>query len=205
VKAEAAKWFAKAADKNEVQAQAMLSAMHFNGEGGLAKSLVEADKWAIIAGDAAFPILIPPKILIEGGMRADQKKEAIHLAEQWKFDKGLTKTPPGPILADDVGVYFVKLRQLAEKCSSTSVSDLAWCDAYIAGVIDTLGANRQSLKEDAENARFCLRKKAVSHLQARQAVGKVITMVQEGDGKNLLLDDAAPNSVIAGVLTHLCD
>jgi Sel1 repeat len=203
-KAEAAKWFAKAADKNDVQAQAMLSSMYFQGEGGLAQSVVEAYKWALIAGAAAEGILMPPKILIEGAMRAAQKNEAIHLAEQWKFDKGLTKTPPGPIPADDTGVYFVKLRQLAPKCSGTSASDLAWCDAYIAGVIDTLGANRKSLKEDAENARFCLRKKTVSLTQARQAVGKVIAMIQE-DSNSPLLDAPAPNSVIAGVLTHLCE
>jgi len=35
----------KAADKNDVQAQAMLSGMYFQGEGGLAQSVVEAYKW----------------------------------------------------------------------------------------------------------------------------------------------------------------
>jgi len=71
---------------------------------------------ALIAGDAAKPILIPPKILIEGAMRASQKNEAIRLAEQWKFDKGLTNNSAGPTPADDASVYFVKLRQLAAKC-----------------------------------------------------------------------------------------
>jgi hypothetical protein len=124
----------------------------------LPQSVVEAYKWAFIAGDDATPILMLPKLLIETAMSAAQKNEVIQLAQQWKFHEGLIKTPPGPLPADDIGVFFVKLRQLAVKCSGGSGSDLASCDAYIAGVIDTLGANRKSLKEDAENTRLCLRK-----------------------------------------------
>jgi hypothetical protein len=105
-KAEAAKWFAKAADRNDVQAQAMLSQMYFLGEGGLPQSAVEAYKWALIAGDDATPILKFPKPLIEHAMRRTRKDEAIQLAEQWKFDKGLTKTPPRPLPADGTGVFF---------------------------------------------------------------------------------------------------
>jgi hypothetical protein len=137
-------------------------------------------------------------------MTAAHKNQAIYLAQQWKFDKGLTQAPPDPIPADDMSFYFVTLRQLALKCSSSSVSDLAWCDAYIAGVIDTLGAQRASLKEDAENVRFCFRKKTVSLLQAREAVGKVIAMVR-GGLNTPSLDAAASNSVIAGVLVDLCE
>jgi TPR repeat protein len=105
-KAEAAKWFLKAAEQNHTMAQAQLSRMYYNGEGGLEKSLIEANKWAIIAGDAAFPLLLPPKQFIEGSMTASQKREALHLAEQWKFDKGLNKTPPGPIGTDNTSIFL---------------------------------------------------------------------------------------------------
>jgi hypothetical protein len=94
----------------------------------------------------------------------------------------------------------VKQRDLFARCSSTSTSDVAWCEAYIAGVIDTLGANRQELNIDAENARFCLGKRSVSLDQARQALGKIIAM------KDGFMDNAAgSNSVIATVLAHLCN
>ena len=176
----------------------MLAHMYFLGEGGLPQSSVEAYKWALIAGDAA-PRLAIPLQMIEITMSAAQKNEATHLAEQWKFDKGLSKTPPGSIPTDDTVIYFLKSRQLATKCSSTNSADLAWCDAYIAGVFDTLGANRKNLQGEAEKVRFCLRNKTVSLPQARQAIGKAIPADDES------LDQSAANSVIAGVLVYLCE
>jgi hypothetical protein len=69
--------------------------------------------------------------------------------------------------------------------------------------VDALGANRKGLNEDAENVRFCLAKKTASLSLVRQAVGKVITMMQE-ERDNPLLDSAAANSVIAGMLGYFC-
>jgi len=202
-KSEAAKWFLKAADQDEVQAQAMLARMYATGEGGLTQSFLEAYKWIVIAGDAAPQLTMPTKMMLETAMRKTQQQEAIRLAEQWKFDKGKTKIPPQAASKDDVaGVHFVNLRQLSDKCTSTGANDLLWCDAYIAGVVDTLGSGRSDLAGDAKEALFCLRKK-VSLRQARQAVSKVINQMQE-DKDPVLLNSPASNSVIAGILVHLC-
>lgn len=44
-------------------------------------------------------------------------------------------------------IYFVRLQQFASKCASQEAIDRAWCEAYIAGVVDTIGSNRR-LQED---------------------------------------------------------
>lgn len=206
---EAAKWFARAADKNDPLAQAKLSEMYFLGQGGLSQSVVEAYKWALIAGDAGKQFFVAvPKMTMETAMTATQKKEGIRLAEQWKYTKGLSKSPPAPIPGDDTVFRLLKQRELASKCASSNANDLAWCDAYIAGVVDTLGANRKSLNEDAENFRFCLTENAGSLSQFRQAVIKGMKGFQEegaGSAANsVIAESSAANSVIAGVLVYFC-
>jgi hypothetical protein len=111
-----------------------------------------------------------------------------------------------PVLAASAGnevvaTYFVKLRQLAARCASTEAVDRAWCDAYIAGVVDTIGSNRR-LQEDQQRAR-CMRGKIVALSQVRSAVMKAIDLAQE-DKSSPLLDAAAMNSVVAGVIVYLC-
>jgi hypothetical protein len=144
-----------------------------------------------------------------GIMRKTEQQEAIRLAEQWKFEKGKIKSPPPPAESSDKipGRYFITLRRLAEKCTSASANDLAWCEAYIAGVLDTLAGRNDppsGLANDAQDARLCLREMGnVSLGQARQAVGKIITQMQE-ENSPITLNSAASNSVVAGVLVHLC-
>jgi hypothetical protein len=202
-KAEAARWFAKAADDKDADAQAMLSRMYYLGEGGLKSNNIEADKWAIIAGNDGAKLLLPGRDYIEMSMSAPEKKEAMHLAEQWKFDKGLTKSPPGPIPPDDKKFYFFTTRQLAAKCLYAKGNDLDWCDAYVAGVFDTLGAN-QSLDRQAGNLRYCLSTKAASLAQVREAVANVLMVFKKDKSDDFYLDLPAPNSVLAGLSTVLC-
>jgi hypothetical protein len=97
--------------------------------------------------------------------------------------------------------YFVRLRQFATRCESKDAVDRAWCDAYIAGVVDTIASNR-SLKDDQARAR-CLRGMVVSLSQVREGVMKVVSMMEE-DKSSPLLNAAAMNSVVAGVLVHVC-
>jgi hypothetical protein len=154
---EAAGWFAKAAEQNDPHAQAKLAEMYFFGEGGLPRSSIEAYKWETIAGEAGAKFFVAaPKGSIELSMTADEKREAIRLAERWKFDKGLTKVLPAPQSPDDRSFFFLSQRDLLAKCKSTSANDRTWCDAYIAGVVDTHSANREALKYDAGNVRFTL-------------------------------------------------
>jgi hypothetical protein len=138
-------------------------------------------------------------------MRKTQELEAIRLAEQWKFEKGKIKKPPPPAESSDevAAVYFVNLRMLSAKCSSASANDLAWCEAYIAGVIDTLGSGRNDLAGDAQDLRLCLRKK-VSLGQVRQVVSKRIALSFEGSPPPIILNSPATNSVIAAMRVDLC-
>jgi len=57
---------------------------------------------------------------------------------------------------------------------------------------------------DTENARFWFAQESDLAFASATSSRKVITMMQE-DSNNPFLDNAAPNSVIAGVLTHLCE
>ena|ERR1700730_8176112 len=100
-----------------------------------------------------------------------------------------------------VATYFVKLRQLAARCASNEAVDRGWCEAYIEGVDDTIGSNRR-LQEDQQGAR-CMRGKIVALSQVRGAVMKAIDLAQE-DKNSPLLDAAAMNSVVAGVIVYLC-
>jgi len=99
-------------------------------------------------------------------------------------------------------IYFVRLQQFASKCASQEAIDRAWCEAYIAGVVDTIGSNRR-LQEDQAQAR-CLRKKIVSLSQVREAVMKVVNMMLE-EKNPVVMKTAAMNSVVAGVIVHVCD
>jgi hypothetical protein len=125
----------------------------------------------------------------------------------WIFGVVLTTFLVGPALAgtsggnEVVATYFVKLRQLAARCASTEAVDRAWCDAYIAGVADTISSNRP-LQEDQQGAR-CMRGKIVALSQVRSAVMKAIDLIQE-DKSSPMLDAAAINSVVAGVIVYLC-
>jgi hypothetical protein len=114
-------------------------------------------------------------------------------------------TQPSFAASDDneiVATYFVRLRQFATRCASSDAVDRAWCDAYIAGVVDTIGSNRR-LQEDQQAAR-CLRGKLVSLSQVRSAVQKAVDLAQE-DKNPLMLNAAAMNSVVAGVVVYLCN
>jgi TPR repeat protein len=203
-KAEAAKWFQKAADAGQTQSQAMLSRMYSFGEGGLKQSLIEAYKWVLIAGDEGTQLTVMTKSMLEAALRTTERQEAVRLAAQWKFDKGKAKNPPPPPERDeDVPTsYFVNAPQLSAKCTSAAAADLAWCDAYIAGVIDTLGG-RRNLDDDAKDARLCFREKKLSNRYAREAVNKALAMTLE-DKSSPIAKSPAVGSVIAGVLVHFC-
>lgn len=203
-KVEAAKWFQKAADAGETQPQAMLSRMYSFGEGGLKQSFVEAYKWVLIAGDEGKELTVMTKSMLEAALRTTERREAVRLAEQWKFEKGKAKKPPpSPVQDEDVPIsYFVSAPQLSAKCSSTIAADLAWCDAYIAGVIDTLGG-RRTLDDDAKDARLCFQEKKLSNRNAREVVNKALTMALE-DKNSPIAKSPAVGSVIAGVLVYFC-
>lgn len=202
---QAAKWFQKAADQGQAQAQAMLAKMYLKGDGGLPQSLLEAYKWVVIAGEEAKELTHTTKGMLEVFLRKSEQQEAIRLAQQWKFEKGLMKNPPQPPERDEdiPSVYFFNIRQLSAKCSSATPSDIAWCEAYIAGVVDTLGS-RRNLSDDAKDTRLCLRNKRVSLRQAREATTKVLAMLQE-DKNSPMATAPALNSVVAGILTNLCE
>lgn len=203
-RAEAAKWFQKAANAGEVQSQAMLGQMFLLGEGGLRASFVDAYKWVLLAGEEGKPLTAKTKAILEASLRPTDRQEAIRLAEQWKFENGKVKTPPPPPIRDEEVpiAYFVNSTALSSKCSSTVPSDLAWCDAYIAGVIDTLGG-RRNLNEDAKDARLCLRDRKLSSLQARDATKQSLAIILE-DKNSPLANGPAVGTVIAGLLSHIC-
>lgn len=203
-KVEAAKWFTNAAEQDEPDAQAMLAHMYAAGEGGLTQSLVESYKWVLIAGEAGGKLATATKLTLETFMRKTQQQEAIQLAEQWKFKKGKIKQLSPPVDSDNqVGaVYFFTARQLLEKCSQGRAG-AAWCEAYIAGVIDTLGSGRGDLASDAKDTLLCLSKK-ISLSEAKRSVLQGIADFSE-EGQSTLLSSSAANSVIAGVLVYLCE
>ena len=101
-----------------------------------------------------------------------------------------------------VGAYFVNLRQFATRCASSDITDNAWCNGYIAGVVDTIGSSRR-LQEDQQNAR-CLHGKRVALSQVRAAVMKGISGMLE-DKNSILLNSPAMGSVVAGVVVYLCE
>jgi len=201
-KAEAAKWFQRAADAGQTQSQAMLSRMYSFGEGGLKQSFVEGYKWVLIAGDEGnqLTVLVMTKSMLEAALRTTDRREAVRLAEQWKFEKGKTKNPPPPPVRDEdiPTTYFINAPQLSAKCSSTIAADLAWCDAYIAGVVDTLGGRRQ-LDDDAKDVRLCFQEKQLSNRNAREVVNKALTLTLE-DKNSPIAKSPAVGSVIAGIL-----
>lgn len=199
---EAAKWFSKAAEQGEPLSQAYLAHMYLRGEGGLKPSPVDAYKWILIAGDEAKETTATIKLMLETMLRPTEKQEAIRLAEQWKFDKGLIKKPPAERSNDIGAVYFISEQQLYARCFSTKPDDVALCEAYIAGVIDTLGSGRKSLAEDAKDILLCFEKK-ISLRQSREAVMKVMTFFKE-DNHPPRPNWSAVNNVIAGVLGDVC-
>lgn len=203
-KAEAAKWFQKAADAGQTQSQAMLSRMYSFGEGGLKQSFVEAYKWVLIAGDEGKQLTVMQKGMLEAALRVTERREATRLAEQWKFEKGKVKNPPPPPVRDEdvPTTYFINAPQLSAKCSSTIGADLAWCDAYIAGVVDTLGG-RRNLDDDAKDVRLCFQEKQLSNRNAREVVNKALTLTLE-DKNSPIAKSPAVGSVIAGVLVYFC-
>jgi hypothetical protein len=165
---------------------------------------VEAYKWVLIAGDEAKPLTVVTKSMLEAALHITQQREAARLAEQWKFEKGKVKNPPPPPVKDeDVPLsYFVNAPQLSAKCSSTIAADLAWCDAYIAGVVDTLGGRRQ-LDDDAKDVRFCFQEKQLSNRNARKVVNKALALTLE-DKNSPIAKSPAVGSVIAGILVYFC-
>nr|WP_249149332.1 sel1 repeat family protein [Bradyrhizobium manausense] len=205
-KAEAAKWFLKAAEAGDVQSQAMIAHMYALGEGSLKQSFVDAYKWVLLAGDDAkqVPGFAMTKGMVEAALRTTERHEAVRLAQQWKFEKGKVKNPPPPPVRDEdvPTTYFVTAPQLSTKCSSTAPSELAWCDAYIAGVLDTLGG-RRNLDEDAKDARLCFQGKRVSNRDVREATNKSLRLTLE-DKNSPIAKSPAVGSVIAGVLVYLC-
>lgn len=201
---EAAQWLMKAADQDQAQAQAMLAQMYALGQGGLTLSLVEAYKWILIAGDVANEVAPKTKIMVETMLRKTDKIEAAKLADQWKLQKGKIKELPRTAQNDnDVAArYFINMRQLSEKCSSRGSNDRSWCEAYIAGVVDTLTSGRKNLAEDAKEVMLCLQH-LVSLREARESVSKVLDQFNE-DKNPIILNAPAANSVIAGITVHLC-
>ena len=98
--------------------------------------------------------------------------------------------------------YFINASQLSAKCSSTIAADLAWCDAYIAGVVDTLGG-RRSLDADAKDVRLCFQEKQLSNRNAREVVNKALTLTLE-EKNSPIAKSPAVGSVIAGILVDFC-
>lgn len=203
-KVEAAQWFLKAADAGQTQSQAMLARMYCFGEGGLKRSSVEAYKWLLIAGEEGKELTLMTRPAIEMTLGATDKKEAIRLADKWKFEKGKIKTPPPPPLRDEdiPTFFFLNANQLASRCSSVDVANLAWCDAYIAGVIDTLGG-RRNLDNDAKNVRLCFSEKKITRQLARDAVNEVLSMTLE-DKSSPVANGPAVGNVVAGILVNFC-
>jgi len=203
-KAEAAKWFRKAADAGQTQSQAMLSRMYAFGEGGLKQSFVEAYKWVLIAGDEGKQLTVMQRGMLEAALRISDRREATRLAEQWKFKKGKIKDPPPPHVRDEdvPTTYFINALQLSAKCSSAIAADVAWCDAYIAGVVDTLGGRRQ-LDDDAKDVRLCFQEKQLSNRNAREVVNKTLALALE-DKSSPVAKGPAVGSVIAGILVYFC-
>jgi hypothetical protein len=144
------------------------------------------------------------KGMLEAALGISDRREAVRLAEQWKFEKGKTKTPPpAPVKDEDVPTtYFINAPQLSAKCSSTIAADLAWCDAYIAGVVDTLGGRRE-LDHDAKDVRLCFQEKQLSNRTAREAVNKALALALE-DKNSPMAKGPAVGNVVAGILVYFC-
>lgn len=204
--AEAAKWFQKAADAGDVQSQVMLSRMYAFGEGELKQSFEQAYKWLLIAGDAGSQLAdqVMTKGMLDAALRPTERRDAKRLAEQWKFERGKVKNaPPPPVRDEDVPLsYFINATQLSAKCSSSTEADLAWCDAYIAGVVDTLGGRRQ-LDSDAKDVRLCFQEKRLSNRGAREAVNKALALSLE-DKSSPISKTPAVGNVVAGILVYFC-
>ena len=83
--AEAAKWYAKAADLGYPFAQFKLGQLYRDGQ-GVAQDYVQAEKWLSLAATAAdpFPEAAPARDLLAAKMTAEQIAEARRLDDEWR-------------------------------------------------------------------------------------------------------------------------
>ena len=80
---EAVKWFRKAADQGEADAQNNLGNMYANGQ-GVAKDEVEAYKWWLLAGAQGNELARGRIPLIEKNLTPSQRAEGQKLAREFK-------------------------------------------------------------------------------------------------------------------------
>ena len=80
---EAAKWFRKAAEQNDAQAQFNLSVCYANGQ-GVAKDYAEGYKWILLAAGQGSEFAKKALATVEGMMTPEQIAEGQKLARNFK-------------------------------------------------------------------------------------------------------------------------
>ncbi len=76
------KWYRKAAEQGDADAQYNLGVMYMGG-GGVPKNNIEAYMWSSLAKTQGNEIVADNLDIIKGGMTADQIAEAQRLATEW--------------------------------------------------------------------------------------------------------------------------
>jgi hypothetical protein len=98
--------------------------------------------------------------------------------------------------------YFFNANQLYTKCNSSSAVDIAWCEAYIAGVIDAYGGSKNHT-QDAKALSACFEKK-ISLRQSRATVLKVLSEMRK-DVRSALDHLPGSRTVIAAFSVDICE
>ena len=84
--AEAVKWYRKAADQGNANAQNNLGNMYWFGN-GVVKDELEAYKWFLLSGAQGIEFAKKKIPIVEKDLTASQRAEGQRLAREWKSKK----------------------------------------------------------------------------------------------------------------------